>query len=104
MNHTLGSLADVGALVRATRVSRRLTQRALAARLGLSVRLVGELELGERDLKASNLFHVLGRLGFDVQAVSRHAEPGPPDDPAPARQRVRGPRAPATARGRRRGA
>ena len=104
MPTTLQTLADLGGLVRAARVARNLTQAELAARLGVGLRMLSELELGTRDLRTSNLLHVLGRLGFDLQMVPRTAPPtapptapmtgatgpeGPEGTPEPTRRRVR---------------
>lgn len=92
--HDLASLADLGNLARTTRVARGLTQAELAARLGLGLRLVSEVELGVRDLRTSNLLHILGRLGFDLKAVPRGgvAVTAPATAPHENRQRVRKPR------------
>ena len=51
MNTLLADRLALAALVHETRVHLRLTQRELARLLGVSQRLVQELELGKRDVR-----------------------------------------------------
>lgn len=64
----IGSPADVGRLVRHVRLRRGLTQRELAARLGVTHRWFSELESGKVKQANERYFAVLGALGIRLWA------------------------------------
>ncbi|MDR1189014.1 MAG: helix-turn-helix domain-containing protein [Bifidobacteriaceae bacterium] len=65
---TIGRLRDVGAIVRAARQARGLTQAELAESLGFSRDYLRSLELGRGTLHESRLFRTLASLGIELTA------------------------------------
>ena len=61
--------ADLGRLVRHIRESHGITQRDLAARLGVSQRWLSELETGEGKQINERYFAVLDSLGIHLRAT-----------------------------------
>lgn len=68
MQAILMSPADVGQLVRHVRARHGLTQRELAARLGVSQRWYSELESGKGKQANERYFEVLSALGIRLMA------------------------------------
>lgn len=68
MQAIITSPADVGNLVRAVRTRHGLTQRELAARLGVTHRWLSELESGKGKQANQRYFDVLGMLGISLTA------------------------------------
>jgi HTH-type transcriptional regulator/antitoxin HipB len=69
MEAIIASPADLGRLVRHTRESHGITQRDLAARLGVSQRWLSELEAGKGKQINERYFAVLGALGIHLRAT-----------------------------------
>jgi HTH-type transcriptional regulator/antitoxin HipB len=57
---------DLGRAVRHARKAAGLSQRALAARLGVSQRWLTELETGKPKILDERLFDVIAKLGISV--------------------------------------
>ncbi len=68
MQAEIGSGADLGRLVKHIRLRHGLTQRELAARLGVSHRWYSELESGKGKQANERYFEVLERLGIRLFA------------------------------------
>lgn len=68
MRALIGSPADVGRLVRHVRLRHGLTQRELAAKLGVTHRWLSELESGKGKQANERYFAVLGMLGIGLSA------------------------------------
>lgn len=66
-------LGDVIRMVRAQRLGR---QAESAARLGLSLGVLGALERGDRGVRMDTVLRVLADLGLDVVLVPRDANEG----------------------------
>jgi len=66
MQAKLSSPEDIGRLVRHVRTKRALTQRELAARLGVSHRWLSELESGKGKQANQRYFEVLSALGIHL--------------------------------------
>lgn len=60
---------DIGRLVRYVRLTHGLTQRELAARLGVTHRWLSELESGKGKQANERYFRVLTSLGIHLTAV-----------------------------------
>lgn len=63
--------AQLGSLIRETRVARGLSQRALAAEVGCSQRFVSEIERGKATAELGKVLAVLRALGLLVEVSSR---------------------------------
>lgn len=50
-----------------------VTQEDLAALTGISVRAIGQIELGQTNPRLSSLLTVLNTLGLDLNIAPRHA-------------------------------
>lgn len=69
MQAIIASPADLGRLVRQTRQAHDVTQRDLAARLGVSQRWLSELESGKGKQINDRYFAVLAALGIHLTAT-----------------------------------
>lgn len=67
--------ADVGAVVRASRLEQGVDQVTTAGLSGVGVRFLGELERGKSTLRLALVLQVLERLGLDVWIVPRGQRP-----------------------------
>ncbi len=90
MNQILSVPSQVGLVLRAARKSAGLSQKALAARLGLSQNRLSELETSPGTLRVDQLLSVLAALGLELQVQPRGGGPvasevadGPPSMPGP---------------------
>ena len=67
---------ELGAVIRARRKEKRLTQAELAALCGTSLRFITELERGERTAASiSKVLTVCSRLALDVSVAPREGSP-----------------------------
>ncbi len=71
MRANITSPSDLGRLVRHIRQTHELTQRDLAARLGVSQRYLYELEAGKPKLADERYFSLIRSLGIDLSATTR---------------------------------
>lgn len=67
--------AEVGAVVRASRVEQGVDQVTTAGLSGVGVRFLGELERGKSTVRLALVLQVLERLGLDVWIVPRGQRP-----------------------------
>ena len=67
------AVAWIGAAVRAARQRRGWSTRAAAARLGLSVRFLNEVERGKATARLDKVMRALEGLGLDIAVVPRRA-------------------------------
>jgi y4mF family transcriptional regulator len=65
--------ADLGAIIRARRKEKKLTQKQLASLCGTSERFIVELEQGERAANVAKVLTVCNRLALDVAITARDA-------------------------------
>lgn len=65
------SAQEIGLRLRAARRARGWSLRAAAARLGLSVRFLSELERGKATARLDKVMHALEGLGLDIKVVAR---------------------------------
>ena len=65
------SLKEVGGVVRWWRTRQRRPLRETAGMLGVTRRLLGELERGERGVRLDRALDLLAGMGFDVVLVPR---------------------------------
>ncbi len=76
---------ELGQVVRWTRGRSQMTLEDLAPRLGVSKRLLVELEHGARGVRLGTVLDVLARLGYDVVLVPRDSgvslQPAPQESP-----------------------
>lgn len=63
---TVKNTSDLGAVVRARRKEKKLTQKDLASLCGTSERFIVELEQGNRAASVAKVFTVCNRLALDV--------------------------------------
>lgn len=75
----IGSVAELGNLIRRKRKEIRRTQASIAGLAGVGARFMSELERGKATLELGRALQVLGRLGLDVWVVPRGWTP--PGDP-----------------------
>lgn len=73
--HPLISAAQLGAMLLAARKSKRLTQAALAARLGLSQSRVSHLELNAHELSVEQLLAWCAAVGLELTLGVRGGAP-----------------------------
>jgi HTH-type transcriptional regulator/antitoxin HipB len=65
-SQNLSSMAEIGALVRATRKAQKLSQWKLASLSGTGNRYISDLENGKSTLQIAKLFRVLNTLGLGM--------------------------------------
>lgn len=75
--HRLSGMAEVGALLRAERAARGLSQASMAARLGVSRQQLVALEGGAEGIAAGTLLRILADLGIVVLALPAPAAANP---------------------------
>lgn len=80
--HAVTDMAALGALVRAERVARSLSQEEMAARLGVSRAFLSALERGGRGVRMDIVFRILADLGVRLLAISGGSVEGGAD-PSP---------------------
>lgn len=64
-------VGDIGAAIRAKRVSIGMQQEQLAALAGVGPRFLSEIENGKESAEIGKVLHVLRRLGLDVSITPR---------------------------------
>ena len=75
--HRLASMAEAGALLRAERAVRGLSQADMAAQLGVTRQHLIALEAGAEGVAAGSLLRILADLGVVVLALPRQAAMDP---------------------------
>jgi len=75
MNQLLFVPSQVGLVLRAVRKSAKLSQKQLAAKLGLSQNRVSELETDPGSMRVDQLLAVLSALGLELQVQTRGGSP-----------------------------
>ena len=75
MNQLLSVPSQVGLVLRAVRKSAKLSQKQLAAKLGLSQNRVSELETDPGSMRVDQLLAVLSALGLELQVQTRVCPP-----------------------------
>ncbi|MFG6443179.1 helix-turn-helix domain-containing protein [Pelomonas margarita] len=75
MNQVLSVPSQVGLVLRAARKSAKLSQKQLAAKLGLSQNRVSELETDPGCMRVDQLFAVMSVLGMELQVQARGGLP-----------------------------
>ena len=71
MPKAIHSVADIGALVRATRKGLKMSQAEFADLAGVGRRFVSELEAGKATLEAGKLLVVVAAAGINLVALDR---------------------------------
>lgn len=86
MNQLLSVPSQVGLVLRAVRKSAKLSQKQLAAKLGLSQNRMSELETDPGSMRVDQLLAVLSALGLELQVQTRGGPPaaGSEDGEGPA--------------------
>lgn len=80
MNQLLSVPSQVGLVLRAARKSAKLSQKQLAAKLGLSQNRVSELETNSGSMRVDQLLAVLSALGLELQVQTRGGPPAADTD------------------------
>lgn len=75
MNQILSIPSQLGLVLRAARKGAQLSQKQLAAKLGLSQNRVSELEADPGAMRVEQLFAVMAVLGLELQVQARGGEP-----------------------------
>jgi HTH-type transcriptional regulator/antitoxin HipB len=75
MNQLLSVPAQVGLVLRAARKSANLSQKQLAAKLGLSQNRLSELETDPGSMRVDQLLAALAALGLELQVQTRGGSP-----------------------------
>lgn len=71
MHGVMKSMTDLGLMVYGVRQRAGMSQRELAARLGVSQRYLSELETGKPKVLNDQLFAVLDKLGIELRFRER---------------------------------
>lgn len=71
MNQLFSVPSQVGLVLRAARKSAKLSQKQLAAKLGLSQNRVSELETDPGSMRVDQLLAVISVLGLELQVQTR---------------------------------
>lgn len=71
---TVKNTVELGAVIRARRKEKNLTQTELAALCGTSLRFISELERGHRVASVAKVLTVCSRLALDVVITARDAK------------------------------
>jgi HTH-type transcriptional regulator / antitoxin HipB len=71
MNQLLSVPSQVGLVLRAARKAAKLSQKELAAKLGLSQNRLSELETDPGSMRVEQLLAVLAALGLELQVQAR---------------------------------
>lgn len=72
---SIGSPAQLGKVVRATRKALGLTQPQLALAAGVGVRFIVDLEAGKPTVRLESVMSVVDSLGGEIQIVGLTAPP-----------------------------
>ncbi|WP_337955929.1 helix-turn-helix domain-containing protein [Curvibacter lanceolatus] len=75
MNQLLSVPSQVGLVLRAVRKSAKMSQKQLAAKLGLSQNRVSELETDPGSMRVDQLLAVISVLGLELQVQTRGGSP-----------------------------
>jgi HTH-type transcriptional regulator/antitoxin HipB len=75
MNQLLSVPSQVGLVLRGVRKSAKLSQKQLAAKLGLSQNRMSELETDPGSMRVDQLLAVLSALGLELQVQTRGGSP-----------------------------
>ncbi|MEJ5999710.1 helix-turn-helix domain-containing protein [Paucibacter soli] len=75
MNQLLFVPNQVGLVLRAVRKGAKLSQKQLAARLGMSQNRLSELETNPGSMRVDQLFALLSALGLELQLQTRGGSP-----------------------------
>lgn len=75
--HRLSSMAEAGALLRAERAARGLSQADMAGRIGVTRQHLIAMEAGAEGVAAGTLLRILADLGIVVLALPREAAADP---------------------------
>lgn len=75
MNQLLSVPSHVGLVLRAVRKSAKLSQKQLAAKLGLSQNRMSELETDPGSMRVDQLLAILAALGLELQVQTRGGPP-----------------------------
>lgn len=75
MNQLLSVPSQVDLVLRAVRKSAKLSQKQLAAKLGLSQNRVSELETDPGSMRVDQLLAVISVLGLELQVQTRGGKP-----------------------------
>jgi len=75
MNQLLSVPGQVGLVLRAVRKSAKMSQKQLAAKLGLSQNRVSELETDPGSMRVDQLLAVISVLGLELQVQTRGGSP-----------------------------
>jgi HTH-type transcriptional regulator/antitoxin HipB len=75
MNQLIAVPSQLGLVLRAIRKSAGLSQKQLAAKLGLSQNRVSELETDPGSMRVDQLLAVLSALGLELQVQTRGGPP-----------------------------
>lgn len=75
MNQLLSVPSHVGLVLRAARKSAKLSQKQLAAKLGLSQNRLSELETDPGSMRVDQLLALLSALGLELQVQTRGGSP-----------------------------
>ena len=75
MNQLLSVPSQVGLVLRAVRKSAKLSQKQLAAKLGMSQNRMSELETNPGSMRVDQLLAVLSALGLELQVQTRGGPP-----------------------------
>lgn len=75
MNQLLSVPSQVGIVLRAARKNAKLSQKELAAKLGLSQNRMSELETDPGSMRVDQLLAVLAALGLELQVQTRGGAP-----------------------------
>ena len=75
MNQLLSVPSQVGLVLRSARKSANLSQKQLAAKLGLSQNRLSELETDPGSMRVDQLLAALAALGLELQVQTRGGSP-----------------------------
>ena len=63
------SAADIGRLIKTTRIAQNMTQGALAMASGTGVRFISNIENGKESCQLQKVLHIIRMLGIKLTAV-----------------------------------
>lgn len=71
-NGNIGSVEDIGMLIRAYRKNQSASQAEFAALCGVGIRFISDLENGKPTIELGKALHVLKSLGLEIQIHARN--------------------------------
>jgi len=71
----IGSITELGALIRARRLEASTRQADAAALAGVGVRFLSEVERGKESAEIGRVFGLLERLGLELWVLPRGRQP-----------------------------